>query len=199
MSKSRLEAFSDGVIAILITIMVLELRTPAGSDLAALAEILPTVGLYVLSFAFLGIYWNNHHHLLHATTHINGAVLWANLHLLFWLSLVPFATRWMGESGLAPVPTAGYGCVLFLSAVAFTLLVRTILACQPPNSVLARAIGSDLKGNVSLALYAAAIPLTFINGWIAVALFVLVALMWLVPDRRIEGLVSAAAATPSTE
>ena len=199
MSKSRLEAFSDGVIAILITIMVLELRAPAGSDLAALAEVLPMVGLYVLSFAFLGIYWNNHHHLLHATTHINGAVLWANLHLLFWLSLVPFATRWMGESGLAPVPTAGYGCVLFLSAVAFTILVRTILACQPPNSILARAIGSDVKGNVSLALYAAAIPLTFINGWIAVALFALVALMWLVPDRRIEGLVSAAAATPSTE
>jgi uncharacterized membrane protein len=199
MSTSRLEAFSDGVIAILITIMVLELRTPAGSDLAALAEILPTVGLYALSFAFLGIYWNNHHHLLHATTHINGAVLWANLHLLFWLSLVPFATRWMGESGLAPVPTAGYGCVLFLSAVAFTILVRTILACQPPNSVLATAIGSDVKGNSSLALYAAAIPLTFINGWIAVTLFVLVALMWLVPDRRIERLVSAAATTPSTE
>ena len=199
MSKSRLEAFSDGVIAILITIMVLELRTPAGSDLAALAEVLPTVGLYVLSFAFLGIYWNNHHHLLHATTHINGAVLWANLHLLFWLSLVPFATRWMGESGLAPVPTAGYGCVLFLSAVAFTILVRTILACQPPDSVLATAIGSDRKGNISLALYAAAIPLTFINGWIAVALFALVALMWLVPDRRIEGRVSAPAATPSTE
>ena len=199
MSKSRLEAFSDGVIAILITIMVLELRTPAGSDVAALAEILPTVGLYVLSFAFLGIYWNNHHHLLHATTHINGAVLWANLHLLSWLSLVPFATRWMGESGLAPVPTAGYGCVLFLSAVAFTILVRTILACQPPNSALARAIGSDVKGNSSLALYAAAIPLTFVNTWIAVGLFALVALMWLVPDRRIERLVSAAAATPLTE
>jgi len=198
MSKSRLEAFSDGVIAILITIMVLELRAPTGSDLAALAEVLPTVGLYVLSFAFLGIYWNNHHHLLHATTHINGAVLWANLHLLFWLSLVPFATRWMGESGLAPVPTAGYGCVLFLSAVAFTILVRTILACQPPDSVLAKAIGSDVKGNISLALYAAAIPLTFINRWIAVALFALVALMWLVPDRRIEGLVSTTAATPST-
>ena len=199
MSKSRLEAFSDGVIAILITIMVLELRAPAGSDLAALAEVLPMVGLYVLSFAFLGIYWNNHHHLLHATTHINGAVLWANLHLLFWLSLVPFATRWMGESGLAPVPTAAYGCVLFLSAVAFTLLVRTILACQPPDSVLATAIGSDRKGNISLALYAAAIPLTFINDWIAVALFALVALVWLVPDRRIEGRVSAPAATPSTE
>jgi uncharacterized membrane protein len=199
MSKSRLEAFSDGVIAILITIMVLELRTPAGSDLAALAEVLPTVGLYALSFVFLGIYWNNHHHLLHATTRINGAVLWANLHLLFWLSLVPFATRWMGESGLAPVPTAGYGCVLFLSAVAFTILVHAILACQPPDSVLATAIGSDLKGNLSLALYAAAIPLTFINGWIAVALFALVALMWLVPDRRIEGRVSAPAATHSTE
>src|SRR5918912_824394 len=151
MSKSRLEAFSDGVIAILITIMVLQLRTPTGSDLAALAEILPTVGLYVLSFAFLGIYWNNHHHLLHATTHINGAVLWANLHLLFWLSLVPFATRWMGESGLAEVPTAIYGCVLLLSAIAFTILLRTIIACEPPGAVLARAIGRDRKGNLSMA------------------------------------------------
>jgi uncharacterized membrane protein len=199
MSKSRLEAFSDGVIAILITIMVLELRTPAGSDVAALADILPTVGLYLLSFAFLGIYWNNHHHLLHATTQINGTVLWANLHLLFWLSLVPFATRWMGESDLAPVPTASYGCVLFLSAVAFTILVRTLLACQSPDSVLARAIGNDFKGNSSLALYAAAIPLTFVHTWIAVGLFALVALMWLVPDRRIERLVSTAAVTHSTE
>jgi uncharacterized membrane protein len=193
-NKSRLEAFSDGVIAILITIMVLDLRVPAGSDLGALAEVLPTLGLYVLSFAFLGIYWNNHHHLLHATTRVNGTVLWANLHLLFWLSLVPFATRWMGESGLAAVPTAGYGGVLFLSGLAFTMLVRTILACQPPESVLATAIGRDRKGNLSLALYAAAIPLTFIHSWIAVALFALVALMWFVPDRRIESRISATTA-----
>ncbi|MGI9146472.1 MAG: TMEM175 family protein [Chloroflexota bacterium] len=198
MSKSRLEAFSDRVIAILITIMVLELRAPTGSDLAALAGILPAVGLYLLSFAFVGIYWNNHHHLLHATTHINGAVLWANLHLLFWLSLVPFATRWMGESGLAPVPTAGYGCLLFLSGVGYTILVRTILACQPPDSMLARAIGSDVKGRVSLVLYAAAIPLTFIKSWIAVALFALVALMWLVPDRRIEARLNAEIPTHPT-
>ncbi len=198
MSKTRLEAFSDGVIAILITIMVLELRTPAGSDLVALAEVLPVVGMYLLSFTFLGIYWNNHHHLFHATSYINGAVLWANLHLLFWLSIVPFATRWMGESGLAPVPTPAYGCVLFLSAVAFTILVRTILAIQPPESVLARAIGSDVKGHISLVLYAAAIPLTFVNAWIAVALFALVALIWLVPDRRIETRLSAAVPTHST-
>ena len=192
MSKGRLEAFSDGVIAILITIMVLDLRSPAGSDLAALAAILPGIGMYLLSFVFLGIYWNNHHHLLHATTTISGAVLWANLHLLFWLSLVPFATRWIGESGLAPLPTAMYGCVLLLAAIAFSILVRTILACQPPHSALANAIGSDFKGKISLVFYAAAIPLTFVNRWIAVALYVLVALMWLVPDRRIEAHLSAA-------
>ena len=192
MSKGRLEAFSDGVIAILITIMVLDLRSPAGSDLAALAAILPGIGMYLLSFVFLGIYWNNHHHLLHATTAISGVVLWANLHLLFWLSLVPFATRWIGESGLAPLPTAMYGCVLLLAAIAFSILVRTILACQPPHSALASAIGSDFKGKISLVFYAAAIPLTFVNRWIAVALYVLVALMWLVPDRRIEAHLSAA-------
>ena len=186
MSKTRLEAFSDGVIAILITIMVLELHTPHSADLSGLIEVLPTVGLYALSFVYLGIYWNNHHHLLHATTQINGTVLWANLHLLFWLSLVPFATRWMGESGLAPLPTAAYGGVLLLSAVAYTILVRCILACQPPNSLLAEAIGRDRKGYVSLALYALALPLTFFNAWLAVALYALVALIWLVPDRRIE-------------
>jgi uncharacterized membrane protein len=186
MSKTRLEAFSDGVIAILITIMVLELHSPAGADLGALAGLLPQLALYLLSFVMLGIYWNNHHDLLHATTHVNGTVLWANLHLLFWLSLVPFATRWIGESGLAPLPTALYGGVLLLSAIAYTILVRAILACQPPHSVLATAIGSDFKGNVSLVLYAAAIPLTLLNPLIAVAIFALVALMWLVPDPRIE-------------
>jgi TMEM175 potassium channel family protein len=192
MTKSRLEAFSDGVIAILITIMVLELRSPAGSDLAALGGVLPEFGIYLLSFVFLGIYWNNHHHLLHATTYISGAVLWANLHLLFWLSLVPFATRWLGESEFAPAPTAIYGCVLLLSALAFTILVRAILACQPPGSLLAAAIGDDFKGNISLVFYAAAIPLTFLNRWIAVAVYTLVALMWLVPDRRIEARFGAA-------
>src|SRR6266550_7465933 len=197
MTKSRLEAFSDGVIAILITIMVLELHTPHSADLAGLLEVLPTIGLYALSFVYLGIYWNNHHHLLHATSQVNGAVLWANLHLLFWLSLVPFATRWMGESGLAPLPTAIYGCVLLLSAIAFSILVRAILACQPRDSVLAGAIGDDLKGRLSLGLYTAAIPLTFLNRWIAVALYALVALMWLVPDRRIEARLRAAPPHPA--
>jgi len=199
MTTSRLEAFSDGVIAILITIMVLELHTPSGTDLESLAEILPTLGLYLLSFGFLGIYWNNHHHLLRATERVNGAVLWANLHLLFWLSLVPFATRWMGESGLAALPTAAYGAVLLLSALAFTVLVRTILACQPPDSVLARAIGRDVKGNLSLVLYAIAIPLTFVNSWLAVAVYTIVALIWLAPDRRIEHLLNPAVSASASE
>src|SRR5215510_740702 len=162
MTKSRLEAFSDGVIAILITIMVLELHTPPSADLSGLLEILPTVGLYALSFVYLGIYWNNHHHLLHATSQINGTVLWANLHLLFWLSLIPFSMRWMGESGLAPLPTAAYGAVLLLAGAAYTILVRCLLACQPPNSILASAIGSDRKGYISLVLYALALPLTLV-------------------------------------
>ncbi|MBV9577279.1 MAG: DUF1211 domain-containing protein [Chloroflexi bacterium] len=186
MSKTRLEAFSDGVIAILITIMVLDLRSPAGTDLSTLWAVLPSIATYLLSFVFLGIYWNNHHHLLHATQRINGAVLWANLHLLFWLSLVPFTTRWMSETDFATLPTALYGCVLLLSAVGFTILVRVILACQPPDSVLVQAIGSDRKGNISLVLYALAIPLTLVNELISIGLFVVVALMWLVPDRRIE-------------
>lgn len=190
MNKTRLEAFSDGVIAIVITIMVLDLRAPAGSDLLALANVLPGVATYLLSFVFLGIYWNNHHHLLHATAYINGAVLWANLHLLFWLSLVPFATRWMSESDFAELATAGYGSVLLLAAIAFSILVRVIMACQPPQSVLARAIGRDTKGNLSLVVYVVAIPLTFVNRWLALGLFALVALIWLVPDRRIESRLS---------
>jgi len=186
MTKTRLEAFSDGVIAILITIMVLELHTPHSADAAGLLEVLPSVGLYALSFVYVGIYWNNHHHLLHATSRINGAVLWANLHLLFWLSLIPFATRWMGESGLEPLPTAAYGVVLLMCGVAYTILVRSLLACQPPNSLLASAIGSDRKGLLSLVLYVLALPLTLVYPWLAVALYALVALIWLVPDRRIE-------------
>ena len=192
MTKTRLEAFSDGVIAILITIMVLELHSPAGTDADALVSVLPSLATYLLSFVYLGIYWSNHHHLLHATQRINGAVLWANLHLLFWLSLVPFATRWMSETEFATLPTALYGCTLLLSALAYTLLVRAILACQPEDSVLGGAIGRDRKGNISLVLYAIAIPLTFIAEWIAIALFALVALIWLVPDRRIEARVPAA-------
>jgi uncharacterized membrane protein len=199
MSKSRLEAFSDGVIAILITIMVLDLRSPAGSDLQTLVAILPGIATYLLSFIFLGIYWNNHHHLLHATQQINGAVLWANLHLLFWLSLVPFATRWMSETEFATLPTALYGAVLFMSAIAFTILVRAILACQPAGSVLATAIGRDRKGMISLVLYAAAIPLAAVNELISIGLFALVSLIWLVPDRRIEARLNASRGAAARE
>ena len=199
MSKARLEAFSDGVIAILITIMVLDLRTPAGVDWSALATALPDLATYLLSFAFLGIYWNNHHHLLHATSRINGTVLWANLHLLFWLSLVPFATRWMGQTQFETIPVATYGVLLLLSAVAFTILVRAILACQPPESLLAMAIGTDIKGKISLVMYATAIPLTLLNQWLAVGLYALVALIWLVPDRRIEARLSASAHTRTAD
>ena len=186
MSKGRLEAFSDGVIAILITIMVLELRVPHGTDLAALRPVLPVFLTYILSYVFLGIYWNNHHHLLQAAARISGGVLWANLHLLFWLSLVPFVTGWMGENHFAPVPTAVYGMVLLGAAMAYTILLRTILAHESPGSRLVEAIGNDRKGQVSLVLYIAAIPLAFVNQWISDAIYVSVALIWLVPDRRIE-------------
>jgi uncharacterized membrane protein len=185
-NKARLEAFSDGVIAVIITIMVLDLKVPHGADLEALRPILPVFLTYVLSYAFLGIYWNNHHHMLHAATRIGGKVLWANLHLLFWLSLVPFVTGWMGESHFAPVPTAVYGAVLLLSAVAYTILQTTIIRDEGERSKLAEAVGRDRKGKASLALYAAAIPLAFVHQWISDAIYVAVALMWLVPDRRIE-------------
>jgi len=186
MSKGRLEAFTDGVMAILITIMVLELHSPSSADLASLLALLPQFAMYALSFTILGIYWNNHHHMLHVTQQISGGVLWANLHLLFWLSLVPFATRWMGETGAAPVPTAGYGLVLLLAALSYTILLRAILACQPPRSSLAEAVGRDFKGHLSIALYAASIPLTFVSPYIGLGLIATVALIWLVPDRRIE-------------
>jgi len=186
MGKGRLEAFSDGVIAILITILVLELKIPHGADLDALRPVLPVFLAYVLSFVFLGIYWNNHHHMLHAATRIDGRILWANLHLLFWLSLTPFVTGWMGESHFASLPTAVYGCVLLLAAVAYTVLQGAIIRGEGKGSRLAAAVGRDRKGKISLALYAAAIPLAFARPWIADALYVLVALMWLVPDRRIE-------------
>lgn len=186
MTKGRMEAFSDGVIAILITIMVLELKVPHGSDMAALRPLLPVFLTYVLSYAFLGIYWNNHHHMLHATTRINGKILWANLHLLFWLSLVPFVTGWMGENHFASVPTAVYGAVLLFSGIAYVILQSAIIADQGKGSKLAAAVGPDLKGKLSAALYAAAIPLAFVREWIADAIYVLVALMWLIPDRRIE-------------
>jgi uncharacterized membrane protein len=186
MTKGRLEAFSDGVIAIIITIMVLELRVPHGADWASLRALLPTFLSYVLSFVFVGIYWNNHHHTLHATEHIDGRVLWANLHLLFWLSLVPFVTGWMGENHFAELPIALYGVVLFMTAIAYTIFVQTILARQGRDSRLARALGSNRKGRISLVMYAAAIPLAFVRPWIAGALYITVALIWLVPDSRIE-------------
>ena len=186
MTKGRLEAFSDGVIAILITIMVLELKVPEGSELADLQSLVPVFLTYVLSFVFLGIYWANHHHMLHAAERVNGAVLWANLHLMFWLSLIPFATGWMGENHFAPVPTAAYGVVLLGAAVAYTILQQTILSVHGPVSKLAQAVGNDAKGKLSMVAYVAAIPLAFVNQWISDALFVTVALWWLVPDRRIE-------------
>jgi uncharacterized membrane protein len=186
MTKARLEAFSDGVLAILITIMVLELRVPHGADWAALTEITPVFLTYVLSFVFLGIYWNNHHHMFHIVHRINGAVLWANLHLLFWLSLVPFVTGWMGENHFAALPTAMYGIVLLLSGVAYLILQNRLIALEGRESKLAAAVGADTKGKVSALLYAVAIPLAFVHQGISHAIYVSVALMWLVPDRRIE-------------
>jgi uncharacterized membrane protein len=186
MSKGRLETFSDGVVAILITIMVLGLRVPHGTGWGALRPVVPQFLTYVLSFVFLGIYWNNHHHMLHMADRINGKILWANLHLLFWLSLVPFVTGWMGENHFASVPTAAYGVVLVMAALAYTILKDTIVADQGPGSRLAAAVGGDVKGKLSLAFYVLAITLAFVNQWFSDALYVLVALMWLVPDRRIE-------------
>jgi uncharacterized membrane protein len=186
MTRGRLEAFSDGVIAIIITIMVLELRPPAHGDLRSLGALLPDFLAYVMSFVFLGIYWNNHHHMLHAATHVTGGILWANLHLLFWLSMVPFVTAWIGHHPLEPVPVAAYGVVQFLDAIAYTILERTLIAVHGHDSKLAQAIGNDTKGMVSLAAYAAAIPLAFVHAPISYALFVFVACLWLVPDRRIE-------------
>ncbi len=186
MTKGRLEAFSDGVIAIIITIMVLEFKVPHGADLQALRPLVPTFLMYAMSFVFVGIYWNNHHHMLHATTHISGGALWANLHLLFWLSLVPFTTSWMGENHFEPLPVAVYGVVLLMSAVAYTILLRALLAADGPTSKLAAAIGNDLKGKISGLLYVCAIPLAFVRCWLALGIYVTVALIWLVPDRRIE-------------
>jgi len=186
MGKDRLTAFSDGVIAILITIMVLELKVPHGSSWTALAGVAPNFVSYVLSFVYLAIYWNNHHHLLHTVARVDGLILWANCHLLFWLSLVPAATAWMGENFLAPIPTAIYGAALSLPAIAYYLLQKAILRQQGTHSVLANALGRDLKGKVSPALYLAAIVLAFVSPRLSIAIYVLVAAMWLVPDRRIE-------------
>ena len=186
MGKGRLEAFSDGVLAVAITIMVLELKVPHDASIDALLAVWPVFLSYVLSFVYIGIYWNNHHHMLHATHHVSGGVLWANLHLLFWLSLIPFTTGWMGENHFAALPTALYGGVLLMAAIAYWLLQQCIVAVNGAQSTLAQAIGRDWKGKLSPVLYLAAIPLAFVSPWISNALFVLVALIWLVPDRRIE-------------
>jgi uncharacterized membrane protein len=186
MGKDRLAAFSDGVIAIIITIMVLELKGPHGADWAALRAIAPNFVAYVLSFVYLAIYWNNHHHLLHIVTRVDGLILWSNSHLLFWLSLVPAATAWMGENFLAPLPTAAYGVSLLIPAIAYQLLQRAIVHQQGKHSVLASALGSDVKGKISPLLYAAAVALAFVDAWLSIAIYALVAVMWLVPDRRIE-------------
>jgi TMEM175 potassium channel family protein len=186
MSKGRLEAFSDGVIAIIITIMVLEMKVPQGADLVALRPLIPVFLSYVLSFIYLGIYWNNHHHLLQAIQHVNGRILWANLHLLFWLSLIPFVTGWMGANHFAAWPVVLYGTVLWLAGLAYFILTRTLIAHHGRDSALATALGRDFKGKASLVCYAVAIPLAFVNSWVAGVLYVLVAVMWLIPDRRLE-------------
>jgi uncharacterized membrane protein len=186
MKTTRLEAFSDGVLAIIITIMVLELKVPHAADVASLKPVLPVLSSYVLSFIYVGIYWNNHHHLFQATQEVSGGILWANLHLLFWLSLFPFTTAWMGENHLAAIPTAIYGCVLLMAAIAYYILECTIIAKEGRQSLLARAVGKDWKGKLSPALYVAAIPLSFASSWIASALYALAALIWLIPDSRIE-------------
>ena len=186
MKTTRLEAFSDGVLAIIITIMVLELKVPHAVDLAALKPLLPVLMSYVLSFIYIGIYWNNHHHLFQVTEQVSGGILWANLHLLFWLSLFPFTTGWIGENGLATIPTAVYGFVLLMAAIAYVVLERAIIAREGRDSLLAQAVGGEWKGKLSLVLYVAAIPLAFVSPWIAAGLYVFGALLWLVPDRRIE-------------
>ncbi len=186
MSKARLEAFSDGVIAILITIMVLELKVPQGATLQVLRPLLPIALSYVLSFVNIGIYWNNHHHMLHTAERVNGKILWANLHLLFWLSLIPFTTGWMGENHAAALPTSVYGLVLFCAAIAYTILQKAIITMQGSRSKLAAAVGKDKKAKFSATLYAAAIPIAFVYSWVSIGIYVFVALIWLVPDRRIE-------------
>ena len=186
MGKTRLEAFSDGVIAILITIMVLELKVPHGADLEALRPLLPVFLSYVLSFVYIAIYWNNHHHMLHTVDRIGGGILWANMHLLFWLSLIPFVTGWMGENHFAALPSAAYGAVLLCAGVAYQILTMVIIRHQGPHSRLAAALGRDLKGKISALLYALAIPLAFVHQWIAYGIYAAVALVWLVPDPRIE-------------
>ena len=191
MTKGRLEAFSDGVIAVIITILVLELKIPHGSDFAALRPLVPTFLSYLMSFMFIAIYWNNHHHMLQAIKHVNGPVLWANMHLLFWLSLVPFTTAWMGENHFAGAPASAYGVNLLMAAIAYTILARSLIHLHGRQSAIATAIGADFKGYVSLAMYAIAIPISFVNATIAWSLYAAVAILWLVPDRRFERALAA--------
>jgi uncharacterized membrane protein len=186
MNKGRLEAFSDGVLAVIITIMVLDMKSPKGTNLPALQPVLPVFLSYLLSFIYIGIYWNNHHHLLHATQRVNGATLWANLHLLFWLSLIPFTTAWMGENHFESWPLAVYGAVLLMAGVAYFILARALIRLHGDGSTLAQSIGKDRKSKISLAIYAPAIPLAFVRPWLAGACYVVVAIIWLIPDRRIE-------------
>lgn len=186
MEKNRLEAFSDGVIAIIITIMVLEMKVPHGIELTNLIPLAPVFLSYILSFIFIGIYWNNHHHMLHAAQKISGCNLWANLHLLFWLSIVPFATGWMGENNFAPVPVALYGVVLFMAGFAYYILAKSLIAVNGKDSHLAIAIGKDYKGIISLIIYAIAVALSLVNSWFSIGLYIAVAIMWFIPDKRIE-------------
>jgi uncharacterized membrane protein len=186
MGKARLEAFSDGVIAVIITIMVLEMKVPHGGDAAALAPLVPTFLTYVLSFVFIAIYWNNHHHMFHAVHHVTGSTLWANMHLLFWLSLVPFCTGWMDENHYQSVTVAAYGAVLLCAGIAYYILAHVLLAHHPSDSLLHKALGTDFKGKISVVLYAIAIPLAFVLVWAAIAIYAIVALMWLIPDTRFE-------------
>jgi uncharacterized membrane protein len=193
LGKNRLEAFTDAVLAIVITIMVLELKVPHHADISALTPLFPVFLSYVLSFVYLAIYWNNHHHMLNSTQRVTGAVLWANIHLLFWLSLFPFVTGWMGENNFSQIPTALYGLVLLMAAVAYRVLQQTIISSQGPESLLERAVGRDIKGNLSIVLYGLAIAAAFFQPWIACGIYVLVSLMWLVPDRRIENILDESA------
>ncbi len=190
MTRNRLEAFSDGVIAIIITIMVLELRVPLGSSFTVLRPLAPVFLSYVLSFVFIGIYWNNHHHLFQVVEHVNGRVLWANLHLLFWLSLIPFVTAWMGENHFAPSPVALYGVILLLAGIAYFILTRALLAVHARDSLLAKALSANFKEKISVAIYTIAVPLSFVRWWLAYGLYILVTVIWLVPDRRIESTIS---------
>jgi uncharacterized membrane protein len=199
MNKGRFEAFSDGVIAVIITIMVLEMKVPHGEGVGALAPVIPVFLSYVLSFVYVGIYWNNHHHMLHATSKVTGSMLWANLHLLFWLSLIPFATGWMGENHFASAPTALYGLILLMAAIAYWILQQLIIASQGSESVLKKAIGRDWKGKLSPILYATAIPIAFVSRWVSLGLYVFVALVWLVLDKRIENALSQKQAEPHSE